>query len=57
MQAFQLMRGGQEPALRDNRLRPVLRYLGKAGHLPPETARRSTRDYVFLRRLENAIQM
>ncbi|HUR41216.1 MAG TPA: bifunctional [glutamate--ammonia ligase]-adenylyl-L-tyrosine phosphorylase/[glutamate--ammonia-ligase] adenylyltransferase [Verrucomicrobiae bacterium] len=57
VQAFQLMRGGQEAALRDNRLRPVLAYLGKAGHLPPETCAALDADYVFLRRLENAIQM
>src|SRR5205085_3250048 len=50
-------RGGQEPALRDNRLRPVLKYLGQAGHLTPETSAALDEAYVFLRRLENAIQM
>jgi glutamate-ammonia-ligase adenylyltransferase len=57
VQAFQLMRGGQEPALRDTRLRPVLRYLGQAGHLPADSAQALEQAYVFLRRLENAIQM
>ncbi|HUP90761.1 MAG TPA: bifunctional [glutamate--ammonia ligase]-adenylyl-L-tyrosine phosphorylase/[glutamate--ammonia-ligase] adenylyltransferase [Solimonas sp.] len=57
VQSFQLVRGGQEAPLRDNRLRPVLRYLGEAGHLPAETARALDADYVFLRRLENALQM
>jgi glutamate-ammonia-ligase adenylyltransferase len=57
VQAFQLMRGGQEPQLRDARLRPVLRYLGQAGHLPVETCAELDRAYVFLRRLENAVQM
>ena len=57
VQAFQLVRGGQDPRLRDNRLRPVLRYLGEAGHLPQQTAAQLDECYVFLRRLENAIQM
>ena len=57
VQAFQLMRGGQEPALRDARLRPVLKYLGRAGHLPAETCAQLDAAYVFLRRLENALQM
>jgi glutamate-ammonia-ligase adenylyltransferase len=57
VQSFQLIRGGQEAGLRDSRLRPVLRYLGEAGHLPPATAARLDQCYVFLRRLENAIQM
>ena len=56
-QAFQLMRGGQEAPLRDSRLRPVLRYLGQAGHLPAATCKALDEAYVFLRRLENAIQM
>jgi [glutamine synthetase] adenylyltransferase / [glutamine synthetase]-adenylyl-L-tyrosine phosphorylase len=57
VQAFQLMRGGKEAPLRDTRLRPVLRYLGQAGHLEPATAAALDADYVFLRRLENALQM
>ena len=57
VQSFQLVRGGQEPRLRDPRLRPVLRYLAEAGHLPEATAKRLDEHYVFLRQLENAIQI
>lgn len=57
VQSFQLVRGGQEAPLRDPRLRPVLRYLGQAGHLSGETVTALDQAYVFLRRLENAIQM
>jgi glutamate-ammonia-ligase adenylyltransferase len=57
VQSFQLVRGGQEAPLRDTRLRPVLRRLGQSGYLSPEIAQRLDQHYVFLRRLENAIQM
>jgi len=57
VQSFQLVRGGAERALRDSRLRPVLRYLGESGHLAPEVTRELDAAYVFLRRLENAIQI
>ena len=57
VQLFQLIRGGQDARLRDNRLRPVLRYLGEAGHLPAETVATLDQAYVFLRRCENAVQM
>lgn len=57
VQSFQLVRGGQEPRLRDPRLRPVLRYLAEAGHLPTSTAKKLDEHYVFLRQLENAIQI
>ena len=57
VQSFQLVRGGNETPLRDARLRPVLHYLGEAGHLPAQTAARLDEGYVYLRRLENAIQM
>jgi len=57
VQSFQLVRGGQEAALRDTRLRPVLRYLGEVGHLSPETTAELDAAYVFLRRVENAIQI
>ncbi len=56
-QAFQLMRGGQEPALREHRLLPVLAYLGAHGYLPVETAAKLRDSYEFLRRVENAVQM
>ncbi|WP_428311966.1 bifunctional [glutamate--ammonia ligase]-adenylyl-L-tyrosine phosphorylase/[glutamate--ammonia-ligase] adenylyltransferase [Hydrocarboniphaga sp.] len=57
VQSFQLVRGGQEAPLRDTRLRPVLRRLGDSAYLSPEIARQLDQHYVFLRRLENAIQM
>ena len=57
VQSFQLVRGGQEAMLRDARLRPVLRHLGEAGHLAPAITQRLDESYVFLRRVENAIQM
>ena len=57
VQSFQLVRGGQEAPLRDARLRPVLRYLGQAGHLDELVVSELDGAYVFLRRLENAIQM
>jgi [glutamine synthetase] adenylyltransferase / [glutamine synthetase]-adenylyl-L-tyrosine phosphorylase len=57
VQLFQLTRGGQDARLRDNRLRPVLRYLGEAGMLPAATAAELDQAYVFLRRCENAIQL
>ncbi|RJS94694.1 bifunctional [glutamate--ammonia ligase]-adenylyl-L-tyrosine phosphorylase/[glutamate--ammonia-ligase] adenylyltransferase [Salinisphaera sp. Q1T1-3] len=56
-QAFQLIRGGQEPDLQDARLRPTLARLADAGHLAAETASQLDADYVYLRRLENRLQM
>jgi glutamate-ammonia-ligase adenylyltransferase len=56
-QSFQLVRGGQEAPLRDTQLRPVLRRLGQSGYLSAEIAQTLDEHYVFLRRLENAIQM
>lgn len=57
VQSFQLVRGGSVAALRDSRLRPVLHYLGDNGYLDAADAQRLDETYVFLRRLENAIQM
>ena len=56
VQAFQLVRGGQEPALRNPSLRPTLAELGHSGLLDPALVRRLDAAYVFLRRLENALQ-
>ena len=56
VQAFQLIRGGQEPQLRGPTLRPVLAELADAGQLQPETVRVLDAAYVYLRRLENALQ-
>ncbi|GAB3678625.1 bifunctional [glutamate--ammonia ligase]-adenylyl-L-tyrosine phosphorylase/[glutamate--ammonia-ligase] adenylyltransferase [Salinisphaera aquimarina] len=57
VQAFQLIRGGQEPALQDSRLLPTLARLAEAGHLPEYTARELEASYRFLRRAENRLQM
>ncbi|MBL6749719.1 MAG: bifunctional [glutamate--ammonia ligase]-adenylyl-L-tyrosine phosphorylase/[glutamate--ammonia-ligase] adenylyltransferase [Nevskia sp.] len=57
VQLFQLVRGGRDARLRDCRLRPVLRHLGQAGHLPAQTVRELDDAYVLLRRCENAVQM
>jgi glutamate-ammonia-ligase adenylyltransferase len=57
VQSFQLVRGGAEAPLRDNRLRPVLRYLGAHNYLDADVAAHLDDAYVFLRRVENAIQM
>lgn len=57
VQSFQLVRGGQDACLRHPSLRPTLDYLGEAGLLPRQTALKLDEAYVFLRKLENAIQM
>lgn len=57
VQAFQLIRGGQERSLRDPRLRKVLAYLGDAGHLDAKVVAQLDQAYVMLRRVENALQM
>lgn len=56
-QSFQLLRGGQEPGLRHSGLRSVLRELADQGHLPAPLSAELDRCYVFLRRVENAMQM
>lgn len=56
-QGFQLIRGGHEPALRDNRVLPVLGELARAGHLPAHVTRSLENAYRFLRRVENRLQM
>ena len=57
VQAFQLIRGGQEPSLQDNRLLPTLARLANGEHLPEHTARELDSAYRFLRRAENRLQM
>jgi len=57
VQAFQLIRGGQEPALQDNRLLATLARLAQGEHLPEHTAHELKRSYRFLRRAENRLQM
>ncbi len=55
-QVFQLIRGGQEPPLRQRAILAVLEHLGKAGHLPARAAAELRQAYVFLRRTENRLQ-
>jgi glutamate-ammonia-ligase adenylyltransferase len=56
-QALQLIRGGREPALRQRSLLPTLAALATAGHLPQAQADALVAAYLFLRRLENRVQM
>ncbi|MGC4028772.1 MAG: bifunctional [glutamate--ammonia ligase]-adenylyl-L-tyrosine phosphorylase/[glutamate--ammonia-ligase] adenylyltransferase [Steroidobacteraceae bacterium] len=56
VQAFQLVRGGQNPLMRDPSLLTVLPLLGRR-RLPPAVVAELMSAYDFLRRLENRIQM
>ncbi|MEX0387020.1 bifunctional [glutamate--ammonia ligase]-adenylyl-L-tyrosine phosphorylase/[glutamate--ammonia-ligase] adenylyltransferase [Spiribacter onubensis] len=55
-QAFQLIRGGQEPALRERSLQPVLAYLAEQALIPAHAQHDLTEAYRYLRRIENRIQ-
>jgi glutamate-ammonia-ligase adenylyltransferase len=55
-QAFQLVRGGREPALRERRLLTVLARLAEMDLLPAYAAERLAEAYRFLRRVENRLQ-
>ncbi|WP_041381531.1 bifunctional [glutamate--ammonia ligase]-adenylyl-L-tyrosine phosphorylase/[glutamate--ammonia-ligase] adenylyltransferase [Spiribacter curvatus] len=55
-QAFQLIRGGQEAALRQRSLQPVLAYLCEQALIPEHAQRDLTEAYRYLRRIENRIQ-
>jgi glutamate-ammonia-ligase adenylyltransferase len=55
-QAFQLIRGGREPRLRQRRLLAVLVALAELGELAPETVTALRSAYRYLRRLENRLQ-
>ncbi|ROR29602.1 bifunctional [glutamate--ammonia ligase]-adenylyl-L-tyrosine phosphorylase/[glutamate--ammonia-ligase] adenylyltransferase [Inmirania thermothiophila] len=55
-QAFQLVRGGRMPALRERRLLRVLEVLGREGLLPEAAATELAAAYRFLRRVENRLQ-
>jgi glutamate-ammonia-ligase adenylyltransferase len=57
VQAFQLIRGGQEPVLQDNRLLPTLQQLADGDHLPEHISQELESAYRFLRRAENRLQM
>lgn len=55
-QAFQLIRGGREPALRDRRLLPTLNALGALGLVPESIMLRLIHAYRFFRLVENRLQ-
>lgn len=50
------MRGGREPQLRGRSTLPMLAALAEDGAVTEETAEKLSRDYVFLRNLEHALQ-
>ncbi len=55
-QAFQLIRGGREPALRIRPIQQVLACLAREGHLPQAACQELQEAYGFLRRVENRLQ-
>ncbi len=55
-QAFQLIRGGREPALQERRILTVLQRLEQQGLLPEYVVRQLTDAYRFLRRTEHRLQ-
>ena len=55
-QLFQLLRGGQEPALRSRSLLSVLSELGRSAVMDPGRARDLAESYRFLRETENRLQ-
>ncbi|WP_444937100.1 bifunctional [glutamate--ammonia ligase]-adenylyl-L-tyrosine phosphorylase/[glutamate--ammonia-ligase] adenylyltransferase [Microbulbifer sp. JMSA004] len=55
-QAFQLIRGGREPALRERSLLKLLPLLESDGHVEPGVASELTSCYLLLRRVEHALQ-
>lgn len=56
-QVFQLIRGGREAPLRERGILAVLQYLGEAGYIKPQEANDLNLAYVFLRQVENRLQM
>lgn len=57
VQSLQLIRGGHEPGLRKRSLLAALPALVEAGHFSPAVAEAMRAAYLFLRRLENRLQM
>jgi glutamate-ammonia-ligase adenylyltransferase len=57
VQALQLTRGGREPRLQTTALRTALTRLGESRALPGEAVAELDAAYVYLRRLENRLQM
>ncbi|MDV3470199.1 bifunctional [glutamate--ammonia ligase]-adenylyl-L-tyrosine phosphorylase/[glutamate--ammonia-ligase] adenylyltransferase [Stenotrophomonas sp. C3(2023)] len=56
-QALQLIRGGREPALRERRLLHALAALVESGQIAEQEGEQLRQAYLFLRRLENRLQM
>ncbi|MCE4538808.1 bifunctional [glutamate--ammonia ligase]-adenylyl-L-tyrosine phosphorylase/[glutamate--ammonia-ligase] adenylyltransferase [Pelomonas sp. P7] len=56
VQLLQVVRGGQFPEIRTRSTVKALAQLAAGGLMKPETARRLTEAYVFLRRVEHRIQ-
>jgi len=56
VQAFQLVRGGRQAALRQRPVLDVLGALVMLGYLPEDVALQLAQAYVFLRRTENRLQ-
>ncbi|KJV37351.1 bifunctional [glutamate--ammonia ligase]-adenylyl-L-tyrosine phosphorylase/[glutamate--ammonia-ligase] adenylyltransferase [Luteibacter yeojuensis] len=57
VQLTQMIRGGRDPALRVRGLLPALRACESRGYIPRARAKLLREAYVFLRRLENRVQM
>ncbi|HET6913059.1 MAG TPA: bifunctional [glutamate--ammonia ligase]-adenylyl-L-tyrosine phosphorylase/[glutamate--ammonia-ligase] adenylyltransferase [Rhodanobacteraceae bacterium] len=57
VQLQQLIRGGRDPALRVHGLLPALEACARRGYLPAARAKILREAYLFLRRLENRVQM
>ncbi|MEO6967437.1 MAG: bifunctional [glutamate--ammonia ligase]-adenylyl-L-tyrosine phosphorylase/[glutamate--ammonia-ligase] adenylyltransferase, partial [Rhodanobacteraceae bacterium] len=57
VQLQQLIRAGRDPALRAQGLLPALRACAARGYLPAARVKALYEAYVFLRRLENRVQM
>ncbi len=55
-QAFQLIRGGREPALQSRQILHTLEQLAQRGHLPHYVSHNLREAYIFLRRAENRLQ-
>lgn len=55
-QAFQLIRGGKDPALQDRRIRHILGLLGEKELILAKDSKQLLGSYTFLRRVENHIQ-
>ena len=56
VQAFQMVRGGREPRLRQRRTLPVIAELGELRYLPEHAVDDLSRAYRFLRTLEHRLQ-